>query len=90
MACNTIKLGDGTVITACGPRRKMKSCSYCTRPHTRLCDFKMAIEGGWKICSARLCRACADTRDVIESTGMVRSTIDHCSIHRIRGDKEVA
>ena len=53
MACNFFggKTKDGGPFGgfACGPRRKMKSCAYCSRPHTLLCDFKAAIEGGWKI-----------------------------------------
>jgi hypothetical protein len=84
MACKPFsgKLADGTPFGGfiCGPRTKMKKCTYCSRPHTKLCDFKTEIEGGWKVCDKPMCDACSEKKG---------DDIDHCRIHAIRGDKGV-
>lgn len=60
MGCRIVRGDAGIVVIACGPNaHTARKCHYCSRPHTKLCDFKMAIDGGWKLCSLRLCGQCA-------------------------------
>lgn len=73
MGCDTIKLGDGIVVIACSRGRRERKCRYCSRPASKLCDFKMTIDGGWKICDAPLCGQCA------VSTG---PETDECRVHK--------
>jgi hypothetical protein len=84
MACRTIVTegadGKRVAIIVCGPRgRAPHACSYCTRPHTKRCDFKLKIDGGWRLCNQYLCAACAVS---------VGDDLDHCRAHGLRGDVE--
>ncbi len=91
MPCSNIKLGNGVTMIACGRGVNPRKCSYCSRTHTKLCDFVVGFKtmlmsnppqnGDPRTCDKPLCDACA--RSVGEDK-------DHCRIHEIRGDKEAA
>jgi hypothetical protein len=84
MGCEIVKFGD-TVVIACGRgKAKASRCAYCTRPHSKLCDFVKArheVTGAPVTCDAKLCGQCAVS---------VGPELDHCRAHQLRGDKEAA
>ena len=58
MACTAFRYEtqNGPVTGfVCGPRRRVARCAYCTRPHTHLCDFRLATG---KDCNKKLCYEC--------------------------------
>ncbi len=49
------------IVCRRGVRRKAAPCSIhsCTKPHTRLCDFRLTGRKEGKTCDAKLCDDCA-------------------------------
>lgn len=75
--CIPFRGSDGKISGfLCGPRHMSRSCAYCSRVHTKLCDFKM---GPGKTCDAPLCTSC---------TVHTEPDRDICRIHALRGDVE--
>jgi hypothetical protein len=56
MACETIKLGDGTTAIMCmrGGRARA-SCRWCSKPSTKLCDYPLRAAKAGKTCDALIC-----------------------------------
>ena len=59
MSCRTVDLpgGNGTVIVR-RRGRKPASCSYCSRPSSRLCDFPVKGKRGGT-CDVAMCERCS-------------------------------
>ena len=66
MPCRTIRLSDGRMVIACGPRIRRPSprrCSACGQPETRcsirLCDGAVTRGNTRGTCDVVLCTDCA-------------------------------
>ena len=64
MACITERSDTGVTIIMCGRGERPGKCHYCSRPHTKLCDFVTGTEQAGiatinTTCDRRLCGQCA-------------------------------
>lgn len=78
MGCEIRKGADGSIVTMCGPGVGRRVCKYCSRPGSKLCDFKTSPG---QTCDARLCGQCSRS---------IGPDLDHCKIHQTRGEVEAA
>ncbi len=87
MGCRIITAG-GISIIACGRGSTARSCRYCSRPSSKLCDFVVQRTmlmthppqvGEVTTCDEPLCGQCAVS---------VGPDKDHCRVHKARGDQE--
>ena len=63
MACQQIKMPDGSVGIICGPAPRYPRCQFChgSQPATLLCDFVVgySLGGDRFTCDAKVCTFCA-------------------------------
>jgi hypothetical protein len=56
MPCEVVKLGDGTAAIVCTRGERSKTpCRWCSRVHTKLCDYPLGGIKKGKSCDAPIC-----------------------------------